>query len=169
MTTLDATDPRGRTLRIEFVRSDDRFGHFISVVDPAGHARAVLESVEGTARDQWPASPPLQNLSVEQLAPDRRVALLVGMAGRSHWSASIEAVPGEAAFVFDVACRTSGNHAELGSLYRASEQDGGRCVVLAEQECSVNAAGQRQIAIVPAGDRGPGTIRWKYRIELARA
>lgn len=169
MSALDATDAFGRTLCIEFVRRNDRYGHAVSVVDSDCHARAVLESVEGSAPDEWPASPPLQSLSIEELAPGRHAALLVGMAGRSHWSASIEAVPGEAAFVFDIACRTSGGNAELGSLYRAVERDGNRCVVTAEKECSVNPAGQGQIAIVPVGIRGPGTIRWKYRVALARA
>ncbi len=169
MTTLDATDARGRTLRIEFVRRNDRYGHAVSEVAPDGRARAVLESVEGTARDEWPASPPLQNLSIEELAPGRRAALLVGMAGRSHWSASIEAVPGEAAFVFDIACRTSGGQVELGSLYQVVEPDGSRCDVKAEEECQVHAGNRGQIGIVPSESCGPDTIRWKYRIELARA
>ena len=58
----------------------------------AAKSRPLLESIEGTATDDWPPSPPLQSLSIETLPDGRRVALLVGMAGRSHWSASIEAV-----------------------------------------------------------------------------
>ena len=80
----------------------------------------MLESVEGSASDDWPASPPLQNLSIEELAPGRRAALLVGMAGRSHWSASIEPVPGQAALLFDVACRTSDSDVSLGSRIACS-------------------------------------------------
>ena len=107
MTTLDATDSTGLALRIRFTRERDRYAHAILAVEPSGREHLLLESVEGTPEDEFPPSPPLQSLSIEELAPGRRAALLVGMAGRSHWSASIEAVPGIAALVFDIACRVA--------------------------------------------------------------
>ena len=46
-----------------------------------------------------------------------RVALLVGMAGRSHWSLSAEVVPAEQRITLDVACRCRAAGA-LGSTYQ---------------------------------------------------
>jgi len=44
----------------------------------------------------------------------------VGQAGKSHWSISIEPLDfeGDAAFRFDVACRTRSHPSWLGSTYR---------------------------------------------------
>ncbi len=169
MNAVDATSPGGLTLRLEFTRRGDRYGHTISVVNQDGRAVPVLESVEGSASDDWPASPPLQNLSIEKLAPGRRAALLVGMAGRSHWSASIEPVPGEPALVFDVACRTGDSEVSLGSLYRVFSRDTAQIEATVELGCDVQSEGDDRIAIVLSGISGPGTIRWKYRIALSRA
>jgi len=191
---LDATDPTGLTLRIEFVRLDDRYGHVISVVEPDGQVHTILESVEGTAADDWPASPPLQNLSIEELTPGRRVALLVGMAGRNHWSASIEPVRGQAAIVCDIACRAATSVGPLGSTYMLAKNQPHaislpgdadapadfevaiagnirlRVQALADFECRATLAGAGVI-IAPLVSSGPksGTWRWKYRVALARA
>ena len=108
-------------LQIEFFRQGDRYAHRISL---AGDDRPVelLVSVEGGghvdgpnpnrpdcdyADDAWPASPPFQELRIEPRSDGRQVALLVGMAGRSHWSASVEADPQLGRFTFDVACRAA--------------------------------------------------------------
>src|SRR5207244_9937204 len=107
----------GSRLRIEFAWLGDRYGHIISLIDAHGVAERLLESIEGTANDDWPPSPPLQSLSMETLTDGRRVALLVGLAGRSHWSASIEPALGKAELVFDLACRHGPNHGMLGSRY----------------------------------------------------
>jgi hypothetical protein len=194
MTTLDATDPSGLTLRIEFVGLADRYAHVLSVVEPDGEVHPILESVEGTATDDWPSSPPLQNLSIEELSPGRLAALLVGLAGRSHWSASIEPVPGQAALDFDIACRWASSVGPLGSAYalaaglRHIAQFSGNSTVSAELqvavadnlrlhvktcaefECRATLAKARVLIVplVPSQPK-PGTGRWKYRIALARA
>lgn len=116
--TLDATAADGRVLRVEFVWRGDRFGHVLSMGDDVGPFIPLMESVEGDAGDASPPSPPLQSLSLETLPDGRRVALLVGMAGRNHWSASIEPIAGTAALEFDLACKTSGLSCELASNYR---------------------------------------------------
>jgi hypothetical protein len=41
----------------------------------------------------WPSSPPLQSMTIERRDGDAMVALAVGMAGRSHWSASLQLCP----------------------------------------------------------------------------
>ena len=44
----------------------------------------LLTSVEGTAHNRWPPSPPLQSLAIEERG-EQTVALAVGMAGGAHW------------------------------------------------------------------------------------
>jgi hypothetical protein len=163
--TIDAVGTSGYALRIEFVRHGDRYGHTIFVVDPSGCAAPVLESVEGTASNAWPPSPPLQSLSIEELAPGRRAALLVGMAGRSHWSASIEPIAGEAAAMFDIACRADAA-GSLGSQYRllASVR---RVAVTAAMGCEAKLDRPLGRWLIRAPFDAAGTKRWKYRVALA--
>src|SRR6187401_2284712 len=78
-------------LRVEFLWCGDRFAHVVSLADPDGEAIPLWRSEEGEAIP----CPPLQDLSIETLPDGRRVALLVGKAGRGHWSASIETAPGQ--------------------------------------------------------------------------
>jgi hypothetical protein len=95
-------------VRVVFFRAGDRYAHRVEAFDAVrGEWVAVWESLEGAADDVWPASPPLQQLHVEE-RPEGRVALLVGMAGRTHWSAAVEAARGESggkSIRFDVAAR----------------------------------------------------------------
>jgi hypothetical protein len=165
---LDAVGAIG-TLRIEFLFRADRYGHTISVVEPGGRQVPLLESIEGTAADEWPPSPPLQNLSIEEIAPGRRATLLVGMAGRSHWSASIEPVVGEAAMIFDIACRTRESQASLRSTYHDIATGARRALLTAELACTIQSDPSHASIVVPEGTGGPGTIRWKYRVAVARA
>src|SRR5438045_2944877 len=95
----------------------DRYYHAISLIGHSGRIMPLMESLNGLAEDEWPPSPPLQTLSIETLPDGRSVALLVGMAGRSHWSASIEPVSGQAKLIFDIACRHPGPPHWLGSRY----------------------------------------------------
>ncbi len=78
----------------------------------------LLESIEGTADQLWPSSPPFQEAHLEPRADGRQVVLLVGMAGSSHWSASVEIDPQTHTALFDVACRMRGPADWLGSRYR---------------------------------------------------
>jgi hypothetical protein len=174
-------------LRLDFVWRGDRFAHVLSLVGAGGVAIPLLESVEGTPLDAAPSSPPLQSVSIETLPGGRRAALLVGMAGRGHWSASIEAVPGEAALVFDIACRSAGGDPMLASTYRlasdhstlfaAADQswiearlpDGTSLVVTATDSAvpsELGLANPTTLSVVPQNGRGKTTIRWKYRVEL---
>jgi hypothetical protein len=115
--SLEATDTDGDGLRIGFDWHDDRYAHKIFAA-AAGRLFPVLESIEGSDQDDWPASPPLQQLSIEELRPGVSVALLVGMAGKSHWSVSIEPTENKTGFIFDVACRLKSDEGRLLSSYR---------------------------------------------------
>src|SRR5437016_1791687 len=92
---IEAIGSNNLRLRVEFTWRGDRFGQVISFVGPDGRVQPLLESIEGTASDDWPPSPPLQSLSIEKLSDGRSAALFVGMAGGSHWSASVEPIQGE--------------------------------------------------------------------------
>ena len=187
---LSATGPTGVALRVSFVWWVDRFGHVISVVTPRTGAATVLTSIEGDAKDLWPASPPLQSLTVENMEGGRQAALLLGMAGKSHWSASIETVPRKAALVFDMACRLGSLPADLGSRYTVAAGvvksgpgdkqreyfevlSGGPVVRIYRESTNGAAAKLRvpekgEIAIRPdVGEKAPSpTIRWRYRVEV---
>lgn len=184
-TVLGAIDAQGVGVRVEFERLADRFGHVISLLQGAS-ATPLLRSREGTGAEAWPASPPLQQLSIERREPARSVALLVGMAGASHWSASVESFPAERTLVFDVACRFGGAIQQLGSQYdllRATlefERDSllvtGRdrtwhcrleCLPLVNHGDVVLAVRDEVVDLQPVLPANlPKTIRWKYRLTI---
>jgi hypothetical protein len=174
-------------LRIAFHWIGDRFAHTISLVEDERIA-PLLESIEGAADEPWPASPPLQSLHVERRSsegrianPSYEVALLVGMAGDSHWSASVECDPA-GALVFDVACRLASRPRRLGaeycvkrgapatlqSLLRVLDAQGVRVsAVGAEAGCDSDKLAIH--AMAPAGDLSlPTTRRWQYTIRQRR-
>lgn len=175
-------------LRVAFQWRADRFAHIISLIRSDGGIVSLLESVEGSAADHWPPSPPLQSLSIETLPEGRRAALLVGMAGQNHWSASIEVVPGEAALIFDIACRTKDRDAALGSRYRLASpnetslfaaadrswieaQSGEDSVVFVPLQAATEGARLESLdslsfAIMPQVSPSGPTIRWRYRVEI---
>ncbi|MCE9528571.1 MAG: hypothetical protein K8R36_21205 [Planctomycetales bacterium] len=94
-------------MRLVLQQVADRVAHSIQVLDHSSRVLAELKSVEGTTADEWPASPALQSCSVQEIRPGETTAFLVGMSGKSHWSASIEAISGQGVLHFDFACRVS--------------------------------------------------------------
>ena len=116
MSAYDEHSLTGGGIRVAFRFERDRFAHAIEIAD--GDAWIpLLNSIEGTPDDDWPASPPLQSLHRESRGA-KQVALLVGMAGKSHWSASVELDPQQGSLLFDIACRVLGELQErLGSSH----------------------------------------------------
>jgi hypothetical protein len=112
----------GALLRVDFDRAGDRWRHRVSLALPEGSSIVspvlLFESQEGTSEEDWPCSPPLQFVSIETRPKKLPVALLMGMAGGSHWSASIEQHPAEQTIRFDIACRAGSRPEQLGSRYR---------------------------------------------------
>jgi len=155
-------------LRVVFHWRGDRFGHRIEH-QISGQWRAVVASLEGSPDEAWPPSPALQTLHIERRATGP-VALLVGKAGTSHWSASIEPLSDQAGFQFDIACRVQQPPWQLGSTYQ-SPPTGGRPIVditATSQEALCELAAHEQSTVVrirplelPAERRS--TIRWRYR------
>jgi hypothetical protein len=112
----------GVILRVDFDRAHDRWRHRVFLVVPEGSSIVgpvlLLESLEGTSAEDWPVSPPLQFVSIETRPKKLPVALLMGMSGDGHWSASIEQLPAERTIRFDIACRAKSRPENLGSKYR---------------------------------------------------
>ena len=160
---IEAMAADGLRLRVEFNWRGDRFGHLISAVHPSGEIRPLLESIEGAPTDNWPPSPPLQSLSIETLPDGRRVALLVGMAGGSHWSASIEAVPDRAEFLVDLACRHTKQPTSLGSSYQRRSKSSDASVISNEGNVTES---ETAITIAPRVVAAAETTRWKFTVRL---
>lgn len=157
---------RGRGLAVEFFRAGDRYRHVIHSTFSGGREE-VCESVEGGPEQAWPASPPLQQIDCLELGPDHKALLLVGMAGGSHWSATVEAGDsGVAAWIcFDIACRATGRPESIGSRYdlRAAFPAFARLEV---DEGRLEIEEGRIAVIRPAFCDGPFpcTLRWRYHI-----
>ncbi|MBX3414615.1 MAG: hypothetical protein KF708_18150 [Pirellulales bacterium] len=176
--------------QVAFMRRGDRFGHEIRWLAPPAAPRVLLVSREGAAEEDWPASPPLQELHLEQRGDDLSVALLVGMAGTSHWSLVVEAHAREERLVFDAACRLRAAPAHLGSHYRLSADQelaarvhgrefrlsgGGPAWSLvseplhdAPEVSLVYDEARRELALPLAGGEiaRPQTWCWRYRLQL---
>jgi hypothetical protein len=177
-------------LRVRFTLEGDRHAHEVWLADGPNWVR-VLSSVEGTPDDAWPPSPPFQSLQAETRSGGRQLALALGLAGKSHWSASIEFDLAAASAKVDVACRASAAPVSpLGSRYRiwqplVSHDDehailggAGTSPVRARLTLDQTIGPARleidhdTISIVPTiTSRGlaPDTIRWGYTIASCQA
>lgn len=126
-------------MTVRFVWRNDRWGHEVVCADGG-----CWRSIEDGADDpRWPASPTLVELSRLDTAPGPTI-LGVGLAGRSHFSASVGPDPAwPDRLRFDIACRVNEPPLRLGSIY-----DG--------------PAGLVGIApgLLPA--RPPATVQWGY-------
>jgi hypothetical protein len=151
-------------LRVVFHQRSDRIGHRLEVF--LNHEWVgVLESMEGSGDDDWPKSPALQTVHVE-VRPAGNVALLVGMAGKSHWSASVAADETSGRVAFDVACRVAREPMWLGSCYR---QLGGMNLVQVAVEPSVVDEVGEALTVQPQQaqlNALPRTVQWSYVVRL---
>ncbi len=112
---LTAGNTKGIALRFEAGLQSDRFHTNISLV--TNHeVRRILSSQEGNGQQPWPPSPPLQECLVHELN-ERNVILATGMAGKTHWSVSVEAGDNPTKLTWDVACRTGSSDFDLMSSY----------------------------------------------------
>jgi hypothetical protein len=181
-------------LRVRFFWQKVRYAHQVLLERDASWVE-VLGSVEGSPRDAWPASPPLQSLHPEVRSGGEQLALLVGMAGKSHWSSSVQLAPSGRHVQFDIACRVpAGQIGPLGSQYRilpsATPVDHQRIALVGassageamtfqfDTQTDAEPDGTRLVAAdglltLEARGRCPAqkahTIRWRYALELADA
>ncbi|MBA4016179.1 MAG: hypothetical protein C0483_03220 [Pirellula sp.] len=163
-TTLEADG-----VRIVFFRDSDRIAHRVEVRDDATSDWATaFTSLEGRADEAWPPSPPFQQLHVEQ-RPTGPIVFLIGMAGKSHWSAAVEAAADRRSIRFDVAVRFQARPKHLGSAYAIVESfRGGRPRLVADSPATLDAirepAGAPQICPTADFPNPPATLGWKYAV-----
>lgn len=182
----DALAIEGAGLRVVFRRLGDRFAHRVELVE-GPYSAPILESLEGEPDDPWPPSPPLQELHFEDRPAGQRLALLVGRAGASHWSLSVEWDPLSSRFSFDVACRVRSAPAWLGSRYRLPGAAAGSGPIDAsagvalpggrrlrtesvddQPVCKlIRQVGELQLHPAPVAGPWPKTSRWQYSITAA--
>jgi len=173
--------------QVVFQRAGDRFAHEIRWLAAPSKVARLLASQEGASQDEWPPSPPLQELHLERRSDDLTVALLVGMAGSSHWSLVVEAHAREERLVMEAACRVRVAPPWLGSRYQASA-DTSLAMQTPGQVLRLERAGQAwQLASTPLEDHScaalncghggavalspelievkrPQTFRWRYTL-----
>ena len=135
------------SLTITFDWQHDRWAHRVTL-DGRAVAESVEDSDDGSSDPRWPASPVLTEVMSTEAA-GRPAIVGVGLAGRSHFSASFTPHPTLADSVLvEIACRVQEQPGRLGSTYRT-------------------AAG-RLVRAVPCGeadtDSLPRTIQWSYAI-----
>lgn len=108
---------------IRFFAANDRYAHQIGWQIDAQFI-PLLESVEGTADDDWPPSPPLQQIHSQTL-PQGPVTWGLGSAGSGHWSASFARQPAPAgvaaAWLVEWAVRSEKDVGWVGTTYRLVE------------------------------------------------
>lgn len=154
----------GGSLRLRFEWQQDRYARQIFVRD-GGVERLWLTSREGLDESPWPPSPPLQQVHVETRPGGIVVALAVGMAGRSHWSASFELDPHSSSMACDVACRCNLLPERLGSNYQVHSPVAWRLVPLDDaQLLSPPHDTELLHRIEPRAviEAVPATFRWRY-------
>ncbi|MCE9632500.1 MAG: hypothetical protein K8S94_17585 [Planctomycetia bacterium] len=127
---------------VVFSWAGDRWRHVVML--DGGQAFESIDVADG-GDPRWPASPPL--VEVSSVRTDRGPALLaVGLAGRSHFSASIVPHPSMSdTLLFEIACRLQETPGWLGSTYR-----GGSDRLRVAADASATAL--------------PGTVQWAYTI-----
>lgn len=138
------------TVEVHFVWIGDRWSHRLASV---GGGEGDWTSVEGPAAADgdaaWPESPVFVEITRAGRDTDAAV-LAVGIAGRTHFSASIEpdpATPGE--IRFEIAARLVAPAVRLGSGYGSS------------------SPGAPRFRVEPANHRPPAlpaTVVWGYRV-----
>jgi hypothetical protein len=167
-------------LCVRFDRRNDRIEHSIWA---SNCEIPLLVSLESEGDPAWPSSPPFQELTLETRG-DRQIALLVGKAGTSHWSASVEPSAETGQIAFDVACRVQQPPGWLGNRYRIPAAarvelldrtinivNGGEILNIAgsasSETLSVCEAVNSGVAVTASNVAKPlpSTIRWRYSLQ----
>lgn len=120
---LEVRNSAERGVRIEFHWTGDRFSH--TLLDLQGEiAKPLLESIEGSAEERFPPSPPFLEIHRQDEA-----LFLSGATDAGYWSMSVEIansqeLPATNFLLFDVACRLRRECKSLQSMYKSMVPDG---------------------------------------------
>jgi hypothetical protein len=176
-------------LIVEAQRIGDRFDWRILCEPLSASAVPLLQSVPSAKEMAWPRFPPLQELAQESHS-DTEVLLGVGMAGKSHWSVSVDRrqEPHQPAMVFDFACRLSESPTFLGACWMLGDglkstppasldlpwqlrQNEITIATLTPNSHTSLRLDGNQVQVIPEPGKGvlQGTIRWGFRIARSEA
>ena len=171
--SLTSKSNDGSTLQVDFVRVGDRFEQTVTRLDREGNSVAIWRDLHDSDSDDWPASPPIQELSLEEIG-GKNVLLGVGRAGKSHWSVSIETAETDSgpAIRFDFACRCPEPPQWLGTTYKIESgvpedaTTGHALQATCAEDATLTRIAPGQIKIEPLAHppKWPGTVRWRYTI-----
>ncbi|TWU58327.1 hypothetical protein [Rubripirellula reticaptiva] len=156
--SLSSADGR---LNVVFQWRADRFVQ--SVFVDGIHAG---DSVDGDGETDWPPSPPIQQLSLEEIGGSA-VILGVGAAGQGHWSISVEKA-GDSSLKFDLACQCRGQAGSLGSTYQTSNSFGlsvSNGDFEAIEPGIVRAAADSNAPDPKNSGPNASTVRWTYQLD----
>lgn len=152
-------------LRLRFEKQGDRYAQLIEVSDAHGWS-PIARSIEGTADQAWPLSPPWQELTQENHATSQQIIFTVGKAGTSHWSGSFSKLPA-GGIRCEIACRTSRVPHHIGTAYHSVLKD-----LPAQLRIRTTAETQlvrepQQFILKPASVplQFPATLVWNYTLE----
>ena len=145
--SIDLVGPDGKCL-VRFAWESDRFAHQVLV-----DGKVMASSMEGDANSAWPPSPPIQQLSLENIE-QQDVILGVGAAGRGHWSicAKFESAR---QIKFELACRTKDEPEFLGSSYHMAA---GVKLITIDEATEVQDCSARVQSLGTPGE----TYQWSY-------
>ncbi|MGV3485720.1 MAG: hypothetical protein ACO1RT_14985 [Planctomycetaceae bacterium] len=181
----------GLRVRTAFHFEAGRYRHSIDLVRSSDGV--LLDAWDATSLsddDDWPASPPIQQLSLEMIGGTPAL-LGVGQAGKSHWSLSVEPVNVDdmrPALKFDLACRCPVQPRWLGSSYTRQVVEGGLAPRDGLDMASTVASSQPRLKLMPGSDSSgtvaeglvarcdhsavktkkfPATFRWTYLVTVS--
>ncbi len=146
----------------------------------------IIKSLEGNPSQAWPESSPFQQIVCENVGAGGKAVLLgVGMAGKAHWSATIEGDSMTQAIAMDIACRTAAVPEHLGSAYWISapwiatsisenslslvHPDGITLIVDSIGNTSITVENRKMLvrpSIDTAHHQRGQTYRWRYVLRL---
>lgn len=170
---LSVDDDNGCTLSTSFQFAGGRFRHSIEWMRSDGEIVDRWQDEVNSQDEDWPASPPIQQLSLESIHGSPTL-LGVGQAGKSHWSISVEAmrIDTKPSLKFDVACRCRELPNWLGSSYQRSLRmvDQVPAIQMIDVSCATNLVQPALIVTCKieawAIKKYPATFRWTYLIEV---
>ena len=167
---LESAVQTGRRLRCAFDQYGDRYSHQIELID-GDQSTLVLRSVEDDSTSNSPASGPLQELHVHQQTEGSHALMLVGKAGKNHWSLCVTADAPTNAIIFDAACRVREPVPFLGAVYDKKVASSAICVEVIDivdgQPATIHNEHDRLIIKATCESKPPATIRWMYHISLS--
>lgn len=164
-----ATADRGQ-LAVEYRWADGVFRHRVRRLDASDQQLAEWDAVMTGPHEGWPASPPIQEISLQSTPQGQSCLLGVGRAGRCHWSLSVQpwsegrAGEGGTGVLFDIACRCPESPQWLGSTYTIDSTQ--RLTILPQDGAAESHCGLHLMRIEPPSvpQSYPATVCWRYVI-----